>query len=126
MPRLAIFSDFSITDLIDKYELASTDLSNLHTDLSNAQAELHRHYLEIFAGSNGKSVAEKNRTADYATKDQYAEILEIRGKINSLIVTREMIAQLLSWKHDLAAIVVESTYEYPVNKDEGVIGNGHR
>ena len=126
MPRLAIYTDKPLDELIDSYELCSTDLSNLHNELAQMQAELHRHYLEVFAGSHGKSVAEKNRESDYTTKDQYAEVLEIRGKINNLAILREMLAQLISWKHELPMVTTPSLTMYPPNADEGTIGNGHR
>lgn len=127
MPRLAIYADKTINELIDSYELATTDLANSHKELSEAQSALHSHYLEIWAGSQGKTVAERNRTADYATRNEYSEVIKIRGDINRLSVQREMLANLISWKLKTKPSLQPSTLlEYPPNHDEGMIGNGRK
>lgn len=118
--RLGIYTQKTTTELIDSYELASTDLGNLHKELAEVLSNLHAHYLEIYANSNGKSVAEKNREADYQTRNEYAEVLSLRGQINSLVVMRDMVGQLLNLRK------LDDGYEYPPDKDKGEIGYGNR
>ncbi len=126
MPRLSIYTTKSLTELIDTYELCSTDLTNEHRDLAIATADLHTSYLEAYIRSNGKSVAEKNRDADWSTKDQYHEILQKRGGVNSLSTQREMLAAIINWKLAISAKVIESTTGtiYPVDFDKERLGRG--
>lgn len=125
MGRLSIYSGQSTEELIDQYELASTDLSNLHTELSVGLADLHLHYHECFVGSAGKSVAEKNRDADFQTRYEYATILKVRGEINYKTALQNMLVCLISWRFKMTPPVL-SQLQYPPDHDEGVIGNGHK
>ena len=124
MSRLAIYKTKPTETLISQYELACVDLSNLHSELADSMYNLHQHYLEVFAGSNGKSVAEKNREADYSTRLQYAEVLKLRGEINQKATLKDLYAQLISWRS--GDKLPSTQLEYPPNYDEGIIGNGHR
>lgn len=120
---LSVYSKMEVKELIEKYELASLDLANMHSDLSTQLADLHKHYLEVFAGSAGKSVAEKNREADYVTRSQFSDIIELRGKINYHTAMQTMFANLIAWKMR-SSNPLFMALEYPPNKDSEVIGNG--
>lgn len=127
MPRLAVFVDKTVAELVDLYELATTDLANQHRELAEMLSSLHISYLESFSHSKGKSVAERNRDADYTTKAEYAKVVQVRGEINNLTVRRDMLNSLINWKMRLYADPPTGLTEtYPVNFDEGRIGNGSR
>lgn len=123
MPRLSIYNQQSTTDLIDKYELAITDLTNAHVELAELMSTLHIDFLNHYAEANGKSVAEKNRAADFATKFQYAEILKLRGQINRLTVLKDMLANIISWRTSNSSISNDLTI-YPIDYDKEKLGHG--
>lgn len=131
MPRLAIYSTKPTPELIDLYELITTDLANSHRELADLQSELHSTYIESYSHSQGKSVAERNRDADYHTKSQYAEILRIRGDINTQSTIHDMLANLISWRlhgnnGNPPHPHTDLTATYPLNHDQEVIGHGNK
>lgn len=122
---IAAYAKLSIEELINKYQLAVLTLSNLHEDLHQATSDHYSDYLEHWQSSTGKSVAERNRDSDNATKLRYQEIISIRGRINRLSEQRDMFVNLINWKMRLrSSSKPDLTETYPPDKDKTDIGNG--
>lgn len=98
MERLAILTNEPVESLIDKYELVMTDLSNHYKELTTVQSDNHTSYLESYARSKGKSVSERNRDADYENMHGYRSAIELKGQIDELLVTKELLINLINWK----------------------------
>lgn len=122
--RLVNYIDKNIDELQEKYELVVTDLANTHESLADALSALHGSYLESFSHSRGKSVAERNRDADYDSKETYQEIILTRGRINQLSELRDMLLNIISWKMELASFA-KPTYSdtYPLDYDKDRLGH---
>lgn len=123
MPRLSIFTGKTISELMELYELSSTDMANLHRELGRLCSEYHGSYIEAYAHSNGKSVAERNRDADYQVSAMYREIVDIRCQINSLAATRALLVNLINWKVSDVSYEDGDSYEtYPPDDLKGLSG----
>ena len=121
--QLTVLITKTLEELQSSYELITTDLTNLHATLAEALSALHHSYLEAYAHSRGKSVAEKNRDADYETQELYQEIILTRGKINSASEQRDLLLNLISWKMKMISLIKPTLNgTYSPDKDKNIMG----
>lgn len=83
-----------ITELADVTQLLKASL----LQQSTAQSVYDKEHVNSYYNSQGHSVAEKNREADYSASSALDDLTEFNGQVLVHTVVRDFLTNLINWR----------------------------